>query len=97
MLSSIENYYERLVIECIRETFQGTEQMTDTDYLDDLACVTLNELPPRYVRYSVDLASHLSDDAHQAMRQETAEALKQAIETIARRSSAREDGSTTRS
>lgn len=91
MLSSIENYYERLVAECIQETFQGTEEGADAEYLDDLACVALNELPPRYVRHTVDLASHLSDDAHRAMKQEAANALEHAIETIAHRRIARQD------
>ncbi len=90
MLSSIENYYERLVMEAIQALLQGTDAGSDAEYLDDLACLALNDLPPRYVRHTVDFASHLSDEAHRAMRQEAADALKQAIETIARRRVARQ-------
>lgn len=82
MLSSIVNYYEHLVMECIRDRLGETAESTDGDYLDDLACVALNYLPARYVRFSIDLASHLSDEDRQALREEVADAVGFAITTI---------------
>jgi len=53
----IRNYYEQLVAEeIIRKTKTGTE----VDYLADVACVALNHLPPRYIRYEVDMAFYTS-------------------------------------
>ncbi len=90
MLSSIGNYYERLVMECIHETLAQSGDTPDPDYTEDLACVALNNLPPRYIRHSVDLASHLGDDERRAMDQAVADAVNLAIATITRRRQARE-------
>lgn len=85
MLSTIENYYERLVVNRIREVFSERGELLDPTYFDDLACVALNYLPPRYVRYSIDLASHMSDEEQASMAQEVADAVTYAIETTRRR------------
>lgn len=82
MLSSIVNYYEHLVMDCIRERLGKTPESADSDFIDDLACVALNYLPARYVRYSIDLASHLSDEDRQALREEVADAVGFAMTTI---------------
>jgi competence protein ComFB len=89
MLSSIQNYYERLVIDCIHDRLGETDAATDPEYLADLACVALNRLPPRYLRYSVDLVSHLGDAEQAAMQQEVQDAVEQAMTMLARRQAAR--------
>jgi len=85
MLSTIENYYERLVVDRIREVFSERDEELDPGHFDDLACVALNYLPPRYVRYSIDLASHMSDEEQASMIQEVVDAVAFAIETTRRR------------
>lgn len=85
MLSSIGNYYERLVIEQIRDALAQQGEAVDSDYVDDLACMALNYLPPRYVRNVVDLATHLTDREHVMMREEVADAVGFARATIKRR------------
>ncbi len=82
MLSSIVNYYEHLVMECIRDRLGPTAEAAGSDYVDDLACVALNYLPSRYVRFSVDLTSRLSDEDRQALREEVADAVGFAVTTI---------------
>ncbi|NEV60487.1 late competence development ComFB family protein [Thiorhodococcus minor] len=89
MLASIENVYERLVMECIREILEDGALASDPDYADDLACIALNSLPPKYVRHAVDFASHLDDESHAALRAEAADAVGKAIETISRRADGR--------
>ncbi|MBK1721321.1 late competence development ComFB family protein [Thiocystis violacea] len=89
MLSSIQNYHERLVMECIQDSLAGTDTLADPDYVDDLACIALNTLPPRYVRHPVDFASHLGDEERRTIQAQVAEAVGQAIETIARRHAGR--------
>ncbi len=91
MLSSIGNYYERLVMERIHDTLLQQDEATGSDYVDDLACVALNYLPPRYVRYSIDLAAHLTDQEHATMREEVADAVGFAIATLRRRGAGRDD------
>lgn len=89
MLASIENVYERLVMACIREILEDGALASDPDYADDLACIALNSLPPKYVRHAVDFASHLDDAAQAALLAEAADAVGKAIETVSRRSGAR--------
>ena len=61
MFSTINNYYERLVFERLHALMLEKEGSIDQEFLDDVACVALNRLPPRYVRHTVDLAFHMSD------------------------------------
>jgi hypothetical protein len=62
----IHNYYEQLVLEHIEEL--GLAQKKDVDYLADLTCLALNQLPPRYIRYEVDMAFYLPNSERQQMR-----------------------------
>lgn len=64
-LESIHNYYEQLVFERIRQTLAGHQEPIDDQQLVDVACVALNNLPPRYVCHSVDFLSHLSTEEMQ--------------------------------
>ncbi|AFL72423.1 late competence development ComFB family protein [Thiocystis violascens] len=91
MLSSIGNYFERLVMERIHGVLGENGSEFDTTYIEDLACVALNYLPPRYVRHAVDLASHLSDSDHRNMREEVSDAVNFAIATTQRRQGARDE------
>ena len=46
------NYYEVLLLEILRD--EGLMEELPEDYLADLCCVTLNQLPVRYIRHFVD-------------------------------------------
>ncbi|EGV30491.1 Late competence development protein ComFB [Thiorhodococcus drewsii AZ1] len=90
MPSNIGNYYERLVMECIREAIETDKAPDEAAYIEDLACVALNNLPPRYIRHSIDLASHLSDEEQDRMQRQVNEAVEKARMTIQRRSEDRD-------
>jgi hypothetical protein len=85
MLSSISNYYERLVLERLHEVLKSEQTPLENDYIDDLACVALNYLPARYVRHCVDFASHLSDSEMSGLHTEVADAVSFAMATTQRR------------
>lgn len=74
---SVHNYYERAVIEYLRERM---EVDCAADKLADIACVTLNHLPPRYIRHDVDMSFYLSPqeqlEMSEKVRQETESAIK---------------------
>lgn len=53
----IHNYYEKLVLEYF--TTMKIEQKHDSDFIADLTCVVLNQLPARYIRHEVDMAFYL--------------------------------------
>ena len=79
MFAGIQNYYERLVFEEIKRVLFKDQSEYDADYMEDIACVALNHLPPRYVRHAVDLTSHLTDTEIQDINKEVSSAVDYAI------------------
>lgn len=53
----IHNYYEKLVLEHF--TLLKLDEQYDSDFIADLTCVVLNQLPSRYIRHEVDMAFYL--------------------------------------
>ena len=53
----IHNYYEKLVLQHFEEL--KIERNYDADFISDLVCVVLNQLPTRYIRHEVDMAFYL--------------------------------------
>jgi hypothetical protein len=76
----IHNYYEQLVLRHILETLVRHGEQPDEDYLEDVACVALNQLPARYVRHEVDLVFYMPAQERSQMQ----EAVKHAVESAAR-------------
>lgn len=57
---SINNYFERLVIEEIQNNLDANKMENDDDFLADIACVALNQLPSRYFRHDVDMIFYMT-------------------------------------
>jgi len=72
---SVHNYYERLVYEQIAERLVERHGIRDPDFLEDVACVALNRLPPRYVRHDVDMIFYLTSDERAEMEEAITEAV----------------------
>lgn len=72
----IHNYYEKLVLDHIVEL--GLEQTENDEYLADLCCISLNLLPPRYIRFEVDMAFYLPQSERFEMTMRVKEAVKRA-------------------
>ena len=73
----IHNFYEQLVLERIDKL--GLNKTKPTDYLADLCCLALNQVPPRYIRYEVDMAFYLPQSERQQMEMNVANAVEKAI------------------
>ncbi|ALS97840.1 late competence development ComFB family protein [Lacimicrobium alkaliphilum] len=76
----IHNYYEHLVLERIEQ--MGLDKAENQDYLADLCCLTLNQVPPRYIRYEVDMAFYVSPNERHQMEMNVATALTKAKEFL---------------
>jgi len=76
---NIHNYYEKLVMQHILET---TGRSNNDDFVEDVACVALNQLPARYVRYDVDMAFYLTADERINMEKQIEKAVTHAIEYV---------------
>lgn len=53
----IHNYYEKLVLDHFDE-LQIADNY-DNNFIADLTCIVLNQLPNRYIRHEVDMAFYL--------------------------------------
>jgi hypothetical protein len=76
------NYYESLVMARIEATLAGAG--VDQDYLEDVACVALNQLPARYVRHAVDLIFYLTAEERAGMQRAVEQAVASAAAFVAR-------------
>ncbi|MDR9436244.1 MAG: late competence development ComFB family protein [Thiohalophilus sp.] len=79
---SIHNYYEQLVLDQLLTLTDTELQGESDDFLSDIACVALNQLPPRYVRHNVDTAFYMTQEERQAIDQEVDKAVKKAIDYV---------------
>lgn len=78
----IANFYEQLVRDRLWKKMTERQEVPDTDFLADVACVALNALPARYVRSTVDLGSHLSEAEYLSMQEQVDQALSEAIRQV---------------
>lgn len=81
------NYFEQLVDSALdREVYASLS----ADEKEDLACVALNSLPPRYYRFTIDLSFYLSEADREAMEDVATAAVEQAFRKLFVEGTARE-------
>lgn len=76
----IHNYYEHLVLERIEKL--GLNKTKNSDYIADLCCLALNQVPPRYIRYEVDMAFYLPKSERHQMEINVVNAVSKAMEYL---------------
>lgn len=74
----IHNYYEKLVMHCF--TLGKFEEKYDDDFLADLTCIVLNQLPTRYIRHEVDMSFYLPASERFEMEAKVKDAISKALE-----------------
>ena len=78
VFATVQNYYEQMVYLRIQELLT----VEDAPFREDVACVALNQLPPRYVRESVDLLFYMSPNERARMVRNVEEAVVSAIDFV---------------
>ncbi|MDO6695746.1 late competence development ComFB family protein [Aliiglaciecola sp. 3_MG-2023] len=73
----IHNYYEHLLLERIESL--DLNDLKNSDYIADLCCLALNQLPPRYIRFDVDMSFYLPQSERQQMEAKVDEAITKAM------------------
>lgn len=73
----IHNYYEHLVLDRIESL--GLNKSKDENYLADLCCLALNQIPPRYIRFEVDMSFYLPASERQQMQMNAINAVDQGM------------------
>lgn len=79
-IDTIHNYYENLVLEKLQERHQ--RGLITAETIADVACVALNRLPPRYIRFDVDMAFYLSPKEYQEIDNKVENAVDEAMEFV---------------
>ncbi|MBM6550160.1 late competence development ComFB family protein [Marinomonas ostreistagni] len=79
LVNEYRNYYEKLLFEHFEA--EGLYRK-DSDYLADLCCIALNNLPPKYVRHDVDTAFFLTRAERANMNLKVSKAVQEAIEFL---------------
>lgn len=74
----IHNYYEKLVSQHF--TALKLEEKYDGEFIADLICVVLNQLPTRYIRHEVDMAFYLPASERFEMENNVKVAVAKALE-----------------
>ena len=88
---NIHNYYELLVVRRLNDMIEAEFINTDPAFLEDVACVSLNQLPSRYVKHDVDLVYYMSQDEREKIDYEVHKAVTAAIEYVNQHSHNREN------
>lgn len=81
MSFDINNLYEELVIERVLKKLDNYKEF-DHDHLEDIACLALNKLPAKYIRYQVDAAASLNLEQHDLQDVDIDNAVEYAIEIV---------------
>ncbi|WDE10331.1 late competence development ComFB family protein [Thalassomonas haliotis] len=76
--NDIHNYYEKLVVQHF--TAAKFDEKYDSDFLADLTCIVLNQLPTRYIRHEVDMSFYLPASERFEMETNVKAAVAKALE-----------------
>ena len=79
---AIHNFYEYLVTQQLQLRVQQQSLENDEDFLGDVACVALNQLPARYVRHDVDMAFYMTQVERDEMHNKVSQAIDMAVEYV---------------
>ncbi|OUS39449.1 competence protein ComFB ['Osedax' symbiont bacterium Rs2_46_30_T18] len=73
----IHNFYEHLVVEHLEDNKYSRDY--EKEFLADLCCLALTQLPARYIRHDIDMAFFLNADERKQMSEEVEEAIALAL------------------
>lgn len=79
---NINNYFEMLVFDAMKEKLSNGQLENDEDYLGDIACVALNQLPSRYVRHNVDMVFYMTIEEREQNEIIVEDAVERAIDYV---------------
>lgn len=80
----INNYYEQLVTDRLWQLKEEAAEPFTQSFLDDVACLALNSLPPCYVRNTIDKSVAITEKDYQDMHNTTNVAIEKAILKVRR-------------
>ena len=82
MNGKVHNYYEAKVFDELDRLIERNNLSLDQDQYDDIACIALNQLPPRYVRFDIDTTFYATPEELQTMQTSVEKAIDYATNKI---------------
>ncbi len=82
----IHNFYEHLVIEHLESN--NLTRDYDQEFLADLCCLALSQLPARYIRHDIDMAFYLGQAERAKMSNQVNIAIEQSLNYLREKSNA---------
>ncbi|BBP42860.1 late competence development ComFB family protein [Thiosulfativibrio zosterae] len=79
-LETVHNYYERKVFQEVHENY--THSGLTSNQLADMACIALNRIPPKYIRYDIDMSFYMSGSEYLEHEAKVKKAVKKAYRKI---------------
>ena len=79
---NIHNYYEVLVIQRINDMRSADFIDKDPTFMEDVACVALNQLPARYVKHDIDMVYYMTIAEREQMEYAVHKAVTAAVEYV---------------
>ena len=76
----IYNYYEKLVLDQFARN--KTLALYNADFIDDLFCIVLNQLPSRYIRHEVDMSFYMPSAERAKMAKEITIAIDKGLKVL---------------
>lgn len=82
MSGKVHNYYEKLVFDSLDRMLAEKGHDVDEALFEDMACIALNNLPARYVRFDIDTTFYLTPKELQQIEANVSQAVNNAIDFI---------------
>lgn len=79
-LETVHNFYEKKVFDEINENYLDAG-LTENQ-LADLACIALNRIPPKYIRYDIDMSFYMSGEEHHEVEDRVQKAVSKAYKKL---------------
>jgi len=81
-LETVHNYYERKVFQEINDKY--LDKGLNEGQLADMACIALNRITPKYIRYDIDMSFYMSGQEYYEHEKRVQKAVKKAYKKISK-------------
>ena len=86
---NIHNYHESVILTRLNEMVEADFIDSDPMFLEDVACVALNQLPARYIKHDIDMLYFMTIEEREKLEYDVHRAVTSAIEYVTQNRSKR--------
>jgi len=79
---NIHNYHETVVLTRLNEMVDADFIDSEPQFLEDVACVALNQLPARYIKHDIDMFYFMTIEEREKLEYDVHKAVTSAVEYV---------------